>query len=85
MLVQSCGVSKCPQFYHKLFFQMLPRPYFGSNVSEKGHQFFQKPWILALAKSVGTFIHVSINEIPTINYWKSLESIRNKAKEMIPK
>ena len=64
---------------------MLPRPYVGDNVSEKGHQLLQKPWILALAKSVETFIHVSINEIPTIKYWKSFGRTMDKAKERIPK
>ena len=52
---------------------MLPRPYFGSNVSEKGHHFFQKPWILALAKLVETFIHVSMNDMPTIRSWGLLK------------
>ena len=65
--------------------QMLPRTYFGSNVSEKGHQFFQKPRIIALDKSVETFIHVSINDMPTIKYWQNLGSIMDKAKEKIPK
>ena len=64
---------------------MLSRPYVGSNVSEKGHQFLQKPWILALAKSVETFIHVSINDMLTIKYWQNLESITEKSKDMIPK
>ena len=64
---------------------MLPRPYVGSYSGEKGHQFFQKPWILALAKSVETFIHVSINNMPTTKYWQNLKSVMDKAKEMIPK
>ena len=64
---------------------MLPRPYAGSNVSEKGHQFVQKPWIIALAKSVETFIHVSINDMPTIKYWQKLGWTMDKAKEKIPK
>ena len=50
---------------------MLPRPYVGSNISEKGHQILQKPWILALAKSVETFIFVSISDMPTIKYWQN--------------
>ena len=45
----------------------------------------QKPLILALAKSVETFIHVSINDMPTIKYWNNLGWIMEKAKEMIPK
>ena len=64
---------------------MLPRPYVGSNVNEKGHQFFQKPWIKELAKSVETFIHVSINDMSTIKYWQILVWTMDKAKEKIPK
>ena len=64
---------------------MLPHPYVGSYSGKKGHQFLKKPWILASAKSVETFIHVSINDMPTIKYWKILESIMDKAKEMITK
>ena len=41
---------------------MLPRPYVGSYSSEKGHQILQQPWIIALAKSIETFIIVSIFE-----------------------
>ena len=48
---------------------MLPRPYVGRYSGEKGHQIFQQPWIIALAKSFETFIEVSIIEIPTIKYW----------------
>ena len=47
--------------------------------------FLQKPWILTLAKSVETFIHVSINDMPTIKYWQNLGWNMEKAKEMIPK
>ena len=64
---------------------MLPRPYLGSNVSEKSHQFLQKPCILVLSKSVETFIHVSINDMPTIKYWKILGWTMEKAKDMTPK
>ena len=87
MLGHSCGFSQYPQFYdaNKTKFQMLPRPYFGRNVSEMGHQFLQKPWILALDKAVETFIHVSINETPTIKYWENLVWTMDKAKEKIPK
>ena len=49
---------------------MLPRPYVGSYLGEKGRQFLHKPWILALAKSVETFIMVSISEMPTKNIGK---------------
>ena len=64
---------------------MLPHPYVGSYLGEKGHHFVQKPLILALTKSVETFIFVSISDIPTIKYWKNLGSTMDKAKEMIPK
>ena len=64
---------------------MLPRPYVRNYSGEKGHQFLQKLWIIALAKSVETFIHVSINDMPTIKYQENLESIMDKAKQMIPK
>ena len=64
---------------------MVTRPYVGSYSGEKGHQFLQKAWIFALAKPVETFFRVSINDMPTIKYWKVLESIMDKAKEMIPK
>ena len=64
---------------------MLPRPYVGSYFSEKGHQFLHKPWILALSKSVETFILVSVSDMPTIKYWQNLGKTMKKAKEMIPK
>ena len=64
---------------------MLTRPYVGSYSGEKGHQFLHKPWILALAKLVETFILVSIYDMPTIKYWQNLGSNMDKAKEMIPK
>ena len=59
---------------------MLPRPYVGSYSGEKGRQFWQKPWILASAKSVETFITVAISDMPTIKYWLNLEIIMDKAK-----
>ena len=64
---------------------MLPRPYVGGYSGEKSHQFLQKPCIPVLAKSVETFIHVSINDMPTIKYWQNLGWTMEKAKEMIPK
>ena len=64
---------------------MLPRPYVGSYSGKKGHQFFHKPWILALAKSVETFIMVLISEIPTINYWKIWEVLWIKQKRLFQK
>ena len=57
----------------------------GSYSGEKGHQILHKPWMLALSKSVETFIMVSISDMPTIKYWKILGSIIDKAKERIPK
>ena len=59
---------------------MLPRLYVGSYSGQKGHELFQKPWILALATSVETFIILSINEMPTIKYWQNLVSTMDKAK-----
>ena len=44
----------------------------------------QQSWIIALSKSVGTFIIFSINEMPTIKYWQNLGRIMNQAKSMIP-
>ena len=38
--------------------QILTRPYVGSYIGEKGLQFLQEPWIIALYKSVETFITV---------------------------
>ena len=64
---------------------MLPRPYVGGYSGEKGHHFLHKPWILALYKSVETFIMVSISDMPTIKYWQNLASIMDKAKQKIPK
>ena len=45
---------------------MLPRPYLGNYSGEKGHKIMQQSWIIALAKSVETFILVSISEMLTI-------------------
>ena len=47
---------------------MLPRPYVGSYSGDKGHEILQQPWIIALPKSVETFIEVSMSEIPIIKY-----------------
>ena len=63
---------------------MLPRSYVGSYSGDKGHKILQQPWIIALAKSVETFIEVSISEMPTIKYWQNLVRIMNQAKVMIP-
>ena len=59
---------------------MLPRPYLGSYSGEKGQEIMQQSWIIALAKSVETFIIVSINETPTIKYWQNLGSTMDKQK-----
>ena len=64
---------------------MLPRPYVGSYSGEKGRQFLQKTWIIALAKSIETFIIVSIYDMPTVKCWKNLGRTMEKAKAMIPK
>ena len=42
MLGHSCDVSQYPPFYNTNIYinQMLQRPCFGSNVNEKGRQFF---------------------------------------------
>ena len=69
----------------QLFFQMLPRPYVGSYLSEKSHQFFHKPWIITLAKSVEMFFMVSISDMPTIKYWQNLVNTMEKAKYTILK
>ena len=86
MLGHGCGVSQYPQFYDtNKKIRMLPRPYVGSYSGEKGRQILQQPWIIASAKSIETFIIVSIYEMPTIKYWQNLGSTMDKAKEMIPK
>ena len=74
MLGHGCGVSRYPQFYDRIknIYQMLPHVYKGIYSVEEGHQFFQEPWILALAKSVETFVMVSISDMPTIKYWQNL-------------
>ena len=64
---------------------MLPRPYVGNYSGQKGHGILQQPWIIALAKLVGTFIMVLIRDMPTIKYWQNLGSTMDKAKETIPK
>ena len=64
---------------------MLPHPYVGSYSGEKGHQIFQQPWIIELAKSIDTFIIFSMVEMPTIKYWHNLGRIMKEAKLMIPK
>ena len=84
---RGCGVSQYPQFYdtNNNKIQMLPRPYIGRYFREKGHQCLHKTWILALFKSVETFILVSIYDMPTIKYWQNIGRTMEKSKEMIPK
>ena len=80
MLGHTCGVSQYPNFNDTIKkIQMLPRPYVGCYSGEKCHQFLQKPLIIALAKSVETFIMVSISDMLTIKDWQNLASIMNKA------
>ena len=86
MLGHGCGVSQYPQFYDRIknIYQMLPRPYVGSYSGEKGHQFLNKLWILALAKSVERFLcfnkwHANYKILS--NFGKKLD----KARENIPK
>ena len=55
-------------------------PYLGSYSGQKGQEILQQPWIIALAKSVETFIIVSINDMPTVKYWKILGSTMDKSK-----
>ena len=70
MLGHGCGVSQYPHFYDRIknIYQMLPRPYVGIYSGEKRHQFLHEPWILALSKSVESFL-VSISDMPTIKFW----------------
>ena len=64
---------------------MLPRPYLISYSSEKGRKYFHEPQILALAKSVETFVMVSKIDMPTVKYWQNLGKSMDTAKEKIPK
>ena len=74
MLGGGCGVSQYPQFYGrtKNIYQVLPRPYMGSYSDEKGHPFWQEPWIIALEKYIGTFVMVSISDMQSVKYWQNL-------------
>ena len=54
---------------------MLPRLYLKIYSSEKGRQFFQEKWILALTKSVKTFVMVLISEMPNIKYYQKFGNI----------
>ena len=44
MLGHGFGVSQFTQFYEKIKnkYQLLPRPYVGSHLGEKGHKCFKK-------------------------------------------
>ena len=66
-------------------YQMIPHPYVGSYSGEKGHQLFQEHWILALERSIETFVMVSISGMASIKYWENLWKIINTAKEKISK
>ena len=59
---------------------ILPRPYVGSYIGEKGHQFLQQPWIIALYKSVETFIMISISDMTTSQYSEVWEVLWIKQK-----
>ena len=48
----------------------------GSYECERGHQCLET-WIIQLAKSVETFVMVSISDIPTINYWQIWKNMDN--------
>ena len=87
MLGHGCGVSHYPRFYDRIrnIYQMLPRPYVGSYIIEKGRQFLEEPWIISLAKSFETFLMVSISDMPTIKHWKNLGIFMDKSKEKILK
>ena len=81
MLGHGCGASQDPQFYDRIKRnQMLPHPYVIRYIGERGHHFLQEPWIIALSKSVETFIMVSISDMTTSQYSQNLESMMNKAK-----
>ena len=81
MFGHGCGVSQYPQFYDaNKKIQILPCPYMGSYLGEKGRQFLHKPWILALSKSVEILIFVSISDMQTMKYWQNLRSTMYKAK-----
>ena len=64
---------------------MLPCPYVGSYSGEKGQQFLQENWILALEKSIETFFMVSISVMASINIGKNLWKIMDNIKENILK
>ena len=72
MLVHGCGVSQFPQFYDKNNIKLLPPPYVGSYLGEKGHKNLQETWIIAFSKSVKKFVMVSISDMPNIKYWHNL-------------
>ena len=71
MLGHGCGVSLYTQFYDRIkyIYQILLHTYMISYIGENGQQYFQEPWVLKLAKSVETFIMVSISDMPTSQCW----------------
>ena len=58
MLGSGCGVSSFTQFYDQINkkYQFLPLPYVGIYSGEKVNKFLQETWILAVSKSVETFV-----------------------------
>ena len=87
ILGHGCGVSPYPPFFGRTIkkCQILPYPYVGSYSGEKFHQFFQKNWIIALSRSVETFVIVSISDMSSVKYWQNLGKVLDTAKEKIPK
>ena len=86
ILGHGCGVSQYPQFYDRIkyIYQILPRPYQVRYSGEKGRQILQENWIIALAKSAGNFVIVSISDMGSIKYWHNLGTFLDKAKQKIP-
>ena len=87
ILVLGCGVSQYPQFCERIkkIYQMLTCPYVASFSVLKGHQFLQNKSVFELAKSVETFVIVSISDMPSIKYWKNLGLIMDTEKGNTPK
>ena len=57
---------------------------FGKLFRRKGSPIFQESWIVELAKSVETFVMVSIIDMTTVQDWKVLGSLLDKSKEDSP-
>ena len=82
-----CGVSQFPQFYDKIKneYKFLPHPYVRNYLGEKRHKYLQETWIPESAKSVETFVMVSINDMRTIKYWQNLKKIMDTERDKITK